>query len=83
MKTISIKTLATGIVASVLLFASCKKDRTCICTYTKSGSSSTDTEVITFNNVTKKTANANCTSGTTYDHADPSDFRIRNCTLSK
>lgn len=77
------KTVFIAMVALAFSFASCKKDRTCTCTYTKSGSSSTDTEVTTFNNVTKKTGHANCTSGTTYEHSDPSDFKTRNCTLSK
>jgi hypothetical protein len=63
--------------------ASCKKDRTCICTYSNAGSSNTDTQVTTFNKITKKAGRANCTSGTTYDQSNPSGVQTRNCTLSK
>lgn len=72
--------VAVGITCTL---ASCKKDRTCTCIYTNSGSSNTDTHVTTFNKVTKKSANSNCTSGTTFDQSNPSDFQTRNCTLSK
>ena len=70
-------------VALAFSFASCKKDRTCTCTYTNSGSSNTSTQVTTFTKVTKKTGNANCTSGTTFDQSYPSGIQTRNCTLSK
>lgn len=64
-------------------FASCKKDRTCTCTYSNAGSSNTDTQITTYTKVTKKAANYNCTSGTTYDQSYPSNIQTRNCELSK
>ena len=77
------KTVFIAIVALAFSFASCKKDRTCTCVYNNAGSSSTDTQVTTYNKITKKSGNANCTSGTTYDQSNPSNFQTRTCTLSK
>ena len=68
--------------AIVLCFSSCKKSRTCTCTYNKSGSSSYDTQITTYSNVTKKTALATCNSGTSFDAADPTKVETRNCTLN-
>lgn len=67
----------------VLAFSlsSCKKDRTCTCTYTHSGSSNVDSQVTTYDKVTKKTALATCNSGTSYDPSDPTKIQTRTCTL--
>jgi hypothetical protein len=62
--------------------ASCKKDRTCTCVTTRSGSSGAETEVTTYSGVTKKSAKATCTSGTSYDMSDPGDVRTRDCQLN-
>lgn len=62
--------------------ASCNKNRTCTCTYNNSGSSSVDTRVTTYNEVSKKSAEANCTSGTSYDPYDSGKVQIRNCKLN-
>lgn len=75
------KTAFIAIVALASSFASCKKDRTCTCTYNKPWTSSSHTEVITYNKVSKKSANATCTSGTSYDPSDPSKVETRTCTL--
>jgi hypothetical protein len=64
-------------------FVSCKKDRTCTCTYSNAGSSNTDTHVTTYTKVTKKSARNNCTSGTTYDQSSPASIQTRDCVLSK
>lgn len=72
------------IIALVLVassFAACKKQRVCTCTYSNSGSSNTYTQVSTFDKVSKKTANANCTSGTVYSQASPGDIQTRVCDL--
>ncbi|MDQ3047777.1 MAG: hypothetical protein M3R27_09535 [Bacteroidota bacterium] len=70
-----------AIVAFSCTFVSCKKDRTCTCTYTKTGSSSTETQITTYDDVKKKAAQANCTSGTSYDPADASQVEVRTCSL--
>lgn len=71
----------TAIVALAFGFTSCKKDRTCTCTYNKTGSSSVETEITTYSNVSKKSALATCTSGSSYELSDPSNVKTRNCTL--
>ena len=76
-------TVFIAIATLAFSFASCKKDRTCTCTYSNAGSSNTDTQVTTYNKITKKSGNANCTSGTTFDQSNPSGIQTRNCTLSK
>jgi len=76
------KIMLASLIALACGFVSCKKDRTCTCTYNKSGTSSYDTEITTYNRVTKKSANATCTSGTSYDAADPSNVQTRTCTLN-
>jgi hypothetical protein len=78
MKKISV--LALAIIAFSL--ASCNKNRTCTCTYTNTGSSSVDTRVTTYNDVTKKSAEANCTSGTSFDPYDSGKVQMRNCELN-
>ena len=75
------KTVLITIVALACSFAACKKNRTCTCTYSKSWSSSSDTQVTTYNNVTKKSALATCSSGTSYDLYDASKVETRTCTL--
>ena len=72
------------IIAIVLVagsFAACKKDRTCTCTYSNSGSSDTYTEITTYNKVSKKLAKTDCTSGTVYSQAHPGDIQTRVCDL--
>ncbi len=72
------------IIAIVLVassFAACKKERTCTCTYTNSGSSNTYTEITTYDKASKKTANATCTSGTVYSQAEPGYIQTRVCDL--
>ncbi len=72
------------IIALVLVagsFAACKKDRTCTCTYSNSGSSHTYTEITTYDKASKKTARATCTSGTVYDQSYPGDIQTRVCDL--
>ena len=76
------KTVFIALVALTGTFASCKKDRTCTCTYYKPWASSSDTQVTTYNHVTKKGALATCTSGTSYDPADPSKVENRTCALN-
>lgn len=74
----------TTIIALVLVagsFAACKKERTCTCTYSNSGSSNTYTEIKTYDKISKKSANATCTSGTVYDQAHPGDIQTRVCDL--
>lgn len=63
-------------------FASCKKERICTCTYSKPWASSSNTQVTTYNNVTKKSALTTCSSGTTYDPFDPSKVETRTCRLN-
>lgn len=75
------KTAFIAILALAFSFASCKKDRTCRCTYSKPWASSSDTEVTTYYNVSEKSALSNCTSGTSYDPSDPSKVETRNCSL--
>ena len=75
------KTAFIAIVALACSFASCKKDRTCTCTYSKPWASSSETQVTTYNNVSKKSALATCTSGSSYDPADPSKVETRTCNL--
>lgn len=69
MKTITMKTLAAGIVVATLLFTSCKKDRTCTCSSTSTtvGGGSTftgnpDNSVQTLTKVSKKDAQTICVS---------------------
>lgn len=76
------KILFIGTVVLAFSFAACKKDRTCTCSYNKSGTSSTDVEVTTYSNISKKAALVNCTSGTSYDLSDPSNVKTRNCSLN-
>lgn len=71
-----------AVAALAISFASCKKDRTCTCVISNSGSSNTSTDVTTMTKVSKKTGTANCTSGTTYDAASPGFVQTRKCTLS-
>lgn len=60
-------------------FASCKKDYTCTCTSAFGGS-----QVIKIEGVSKKAAQANCTSGTgTQSSAGFSTSYSRTCSLSK
>jgi len=68
--------------ALALGFVSCKKDRTCTCTYNKVGSSDVDVKVTTYIKVTNKTALATCNSGTSFDQADPYKVETRNCSLN-
>jgi hypothetical protein len=75
------KTVFITMIALACGFASCKKDRTCTCTTYKPWASSSDTQVTTYNKVTKKTAGASCTSGTSYDPSDPGKVETRTCTL--
>lgn len=76
------KTAFIAIVALACSFASCKKDRTCTCTYYKPWASSSETQVTTFEHISKRSALNNCTSGTTYDNSDPSKVETRTCTLN-
>ncbi|MDF2438434.1 MAG: hypothetical protein K0Q95_2810 [Bacteroidota bacterium] len=62
-------------------FMSCRKDRVCTCTYNKVGSSSIETQITTYDKVTKKSALATCSSGTSYNQSDPSNTETRTCTL--
>lgn len=71
-----------ALVALAFSMASCKKDRTCTCTYYKPWASSSETEVTTYEHVSKRSALDNCTSGTSYDHSDPSKVETRTCTLN-
>ncbi len=57
------KLLIITIIAGAGAFTSCKKDYTCSCTYTSTGSPST-TSKFTVKEVTKKQAEAKCNSGT-------------------
>ena len=68
--------------AIVLSLSSCKKSRTCTCTYHKSGTSDYNTQITTYSNVTKKTALATCNSGTSFDAADPNKVETRTCNLN-
>lgn len=78
MKTVVL--LAT--VALAFSFASCKKDRTCVCTYEKPWAASSETEITTYDHVSKKPALATCNSGTSYDPSEPGKVIIRTCTLN-
>lgn len=68
-------------IALAFSFASCKKDRACTCTYSKPWASSSETEITTYNRVTKRSALATCSSGTSYDPYDASKVETRTCTL--
>lgn len=61
--------------------ASCNKNRTCTCTHSKSWSSGSEIHITTYNDISKKSALANCTSGTSYDPSDPSKVEMRDCSL--
>ncbi len=74
-------TTLAAIVVLAISFASCKKNRSCTCTYSNAGSSDTETQITTYNNVTKKSALATCSSGTTYDQSNPAKVQTRICTL--
>lgn len=76
------KTVILAIVALACSFASCKKDRTCTCTYNKAWASSSETQITTYNHVSKKSALATCSSGTSYDPTDPGKVEVRTCTLN-
>ncbi len=76
------KTVFITIIALACGFASCKKNRTCTCTYSKSWASSSETHITTYNNVTKKSALATCSSGTSYDPSDASKVETRTCSLN-
>ncbi len=78
MKKIIVLTLAVA----AFSLASCNKNRTCTCSYTNSGSSSVDTRVTTYNEVSKKSAEANCTSGTSFDPYDSGKVQMRTCRLN-
>ncbi|MDZ4665254.1 MAG: hypothetical protein SGJ15_10285 [Bacteroidota bacterium] len=71
-----------AVLALACCFASCKKDRTCTCTYSKPWASSSDIQVTTYSKVTKKSALANCSSGTSYEPSDPSKVEVRSCSLN-
>ena len=58
------KVLLFVAVVTAASFASCKKDHTCTCTTTYSGSTITTTDITTFPSSTKKAASANCLSST-------------------
>ncbi|MDO9001322.1 MAG: hypothetical protein Q7W45_16270 [Bacteroidota bacterium] len=70
------------LVALAFCFASCKKDRTCTCTYYKSWASSSETQITNYSNVSKKTALATCNSGNSYDPTEPNKVEVRNCSLN-
>ncbi len=76
------KTAVIAILALVCSLVSCKKDRTCTCTYSKPWASSSEVQVTTYDNITEKSARANCTSGTSFEPSDPSKVEVRNCTLN-
>ena len=76
------KTVCISMIALACSFASCKKDRTCTCTYSKTWASSSETQVTTYDHVTKKSALSTCTSGTNYDYSDPSKVETRRCSLN-
>ena len=75
------KITIVAIIGLAASFASCKKDRTCTCTYNKTWIPSSDTEITTYTNSSKKTALATCSSGTSYDPSEPSKVVVRNCSL--
>lgn len=75
------KKIAFIAIIALAAFSSCKKDRTCTCVVTKSGSAGAETEVTTYSGVTKRSALHSCTSGTTYEMSDPSDVKTRDCHL--
>lgn len=79
MKKITLLALAI----TVTSLTSCKKDRTCVCTYSNAGSSNTSTYITTYTKATKKTAADNCTSGTTYDQSEPAEIQTRVCEIKK
>lgn len=76
------KIVLLATVALAFSFASCKKDRTCTCTYNKPWASSSETTVTTYNHVSKKAALATCSSGTSYDQSEPNKVEVRTCTLN-
>ena len=76
------KTVFITMIALACSFASCKKNRTCTCTYSKSWASGSDVQITTYDNVTKKSALATCSSGTSYDPSDLSKVETRMCTLN-
>jgi len=76
------KIIVLTLVAAAFSLASCNKNRTCTCTYNNSGSSSVDTRVTTYTDVSKKSAEANCTSGTSFDPYDAGKVQIRTCRLN-
>ncbi len=75
MKTITIKTLAIGIVATtMLMFTSCKKTHTCTCSTTSTSTQPgytaqpASSDVISYTSKsTKEAANLNCQPGTNTD----------------
>ncbi len=72
MKTITLKTLATGIIAVIVLFTSCTKDHTCTCTTSKTSTDPSFTaqsfsDVVTMTKVSKEAAELNCQPGTLTD----------------
>jgi hypothetical protein len=71
----------TFVIAVTFSFVSCKKDRTCTCTYSNTGSSTTYTEITTYDHATKKSTTATCISGTVYDQAHPADIQTKVCDL--
>lgn len=75
------KTAFIALIALACGFASCKKDRTCTCTYSKNWTSGADIQVTTYNKVSKKSALSTCSSGTSYDPTDPSKVETRSCSL--
>lgn len=75
------KLTAITLTTILLSLFSCKKDRTCVCTYTKAGSPNSDTQINNYYEVSKKTALATCNSGNTYDQAEPWEVHTRNCEL--
>ncbi len=76
------KIVLLATVAFAFSFASCKKDRTCVCTYDKAWASSSETKITTYDHVSKKSALATCSSGTSYDQSEPSRVEVRTCTLN-
>lgn len=72
MKTITLKTLATGIIAMTILFTSCKKDHTCTCTNSVTSTDPSKTpqsysDVNTMTKLSKEAAELNCQPGTLTD----------------
>ena len=61
------KLLLIVAVITAFSFVSCKKDRTCTCTYTEAGSSVSTTYVTTYNKSMKGDARQECMSYTEQD----------------